>query len=123
MLFLPLQKARIFVLFLTSKSMEPFCEVVGYKSLLPKLGSHLTVTLGESPVSNPSTIVFKILSELFNPFSETIDKSSALVWYSGYSPNFDLQKVTTGRSISGEQNCLSSEPLSKKEYFLTFFMN
>ncbi len=42
------------------------------------------------------------------------------MWYSGYSPNFDLVTDATGRSTPGEQYCLSSLPLSSQEYFLYF---
>ena len=45
------------------------------------------------------------------------------MWYSLKFPNFDLQIVVIPRSINGELNCLSSEPLSKNEYFLNLELN
>ena len=53
----------------------------------------------------------------FNPSETYKFKLSLDVWYSGYSPYLDLINETTGKSINGLQNCLSSLPLSRKLYF------
>ena len=43
-------------------------------------------------------------------------KLSREVWYSGNSPYFVLKIEDIGKSIPGELNCLSSEPLLKNGY-------
>ena len=71
------------------------------------------------PISNASIIDFIISIDPSRPSEVTTSKLSALVWYSGYIPYLVRQKPQRGKSIPGAQYCLSSDPLSRKEYFLT----
>ena len=65
---------------------------------------------------------FATLKPPLTPLIVTRLKSSKEVWYSGYSPYFVLKIEEIFKSIPGELNCLSSEPLFKNEYILYFFI-
>ena len=66
---------------------------------------------------------FNILKPPLKPLIETKSKLSSEVWYSLYVPYFDLMIEAMGKSIPGELYCLSSDPLSKKEYSLYLIFN
>tara|TARA_Y100000588_G_C13996700_1_gene813818 strand:- start:658 stop:918 length:261 start_codon:yes stop_codon:yes gene_type:complete len=84
-----------------------------YKDLLLSIGSVRYLVLGYKNFSKDFIILDITINDSSKPFLVTILKLSALVWYSLKSPNFDLQKTDTGKSIPGKQYCLSSEPLCK----------
>lgn len=96
----------------------PLLLFVPYKPLFPSWGSQIQLVLQYQFFSIPVQMPESNARASSSFSSEIKSKLSADVWYSGYEPYFERHIAHNGKSTPGEQYCLSSEPLSQKEYFL-----